>query len=184
MPTKRRQTMLVLAAGACLFIFAADKVLITPTVHAWEQRTERIRELRTAIAKSESLLSQRASWQERREAMRHHMLPAVPSQAEDVVVKSVDRWARESGLQLTSLRPRLRTGGEERSLLEVSVAGTGSMASVSRFLFELETVPLALAVEELDISSRKQAGAELQLNLRLTGLLETTAEKRGRTEDT
>ena len=184
MPTKRRQTTLVMVTGACLCIFAADRLLLTPSVRAWEQRTERIRELRVAIAKSESLLSQRGSWQERREAMRHHMLPAVPSRAEDVVVKSVDRWARDSGLQLTSLRPRLRVGGEERRLLEVSVAGTGSMATLSRFLFELETAPLALAVEELEISSRKQAGTSLQLSLRLTGLLEATDAKRGRTEDT
>ena len=183
MPTRRRQTMLLAGAAVCVCILAADKLFITPSVRAWDRRTERIRELQVAIAKSESLLSQRGRWRERREAMRERMLPAVPSEAEDVVVKSVDRWARESGLQLTSLRPRLRAGGEERSLLEVSVAGTGSMEAVSRFLFELETAPLALAVEELDISSRKQAGTSLLLSLRLTGLLQTMGEKRGRKED-
>lgn len=183
MPTKGRQTVLVVATGVCLCILAADRLLITPTVRAWEERTKRIRELRTAIASSESLLSQRGGWQDRRQALRTYMLPAIPSEAEDMVVKSVDRWARESGLQLTSLRPRLKTGGEARDLLEVNVAGTGPMASIARFLFELETAPLALAIEELDVSSRKQAGASLLLNLRLTGLLKTTEEERGRTED-
>ena len=62
-------------------------------------------------------------------------------------------------------------------LLELQVAGTGAPAAVSGFLYQLETCPLALAVEQLEIVPRSPDGNELALDLRLSGLCPAAAGK-------
>ena len=103
------------------------------------------------------------------------VLPAVAGDAERAVMAGVTSWADESRFDLVSVRPRVRDiGPKKRPLLEVRVSGTGSLAAVAGFIHRIESASLALAIEDLEISSPREGADRLTLSLRLTGLLSET----------
>ena len=93
------------------------------------------------------------------------------SVAENRIMNSVSDWAGKSGLEVSSLKPRRMFGEKEFKKLEFRLAATGDMESVTRFLFELETDPLSLKLEDLDITARDNEGRDLALTVRFTGLI-------------
>ena len=92
------------------------------------------------------------------------------SEAESQVLHAVRNWSQESGLALASLKPeRVARDGELQEIM-FRVAGPGSMRSVSRFLWQLQTAALPLKVEELQLGSRKEGADDLSLQLRISAL--------------
>ena len=57
--------------------------------------------------------------------------------------------------------------------LECRADAFGSIQSLARFLYELERDPLALKVDELEITARDSEGQQLSLSVRFSGLLLT-----------
>ena len=176
----KRERLLVIAAGGCLALLLLDHFLLTPFFAAWRARSETIHELRAKIAQGTALVDQEPRWLKWRDDYNARLLSAVPADAESKLLNQVDGWARQAGLRLTSLRPRWKEGGKDRSMLELQVTGNGSMDAVVRFLFSLETAPLAVAVEQLEMMSGRQDSTELALDLRLSGLCQPSANRGGK----
>ena len=49
--------------------------------------------------------------------------------------------------------------------------GFGDIASLTRFLYELEMDPLAYKVDSVKITAQDKEGSQLSLNLKMSGLL-------------
>jgi len=167
---RRREAFLAFAAAACLVALVGDRLLLGPLTRAYEDRSSRIRALEIRVRRGRTLLAQEERWRGQRSEMATRMLPADASEAENVLLRGIDKWAATSGLRVTALQPRWQADGDGPDLLELRVAATGTMNSVVRFLFELETAPMALAVEDLDLTTRQKDGDTLTLNVRVTGL--------------
>jgi hypothetical protein len=55
-------------------------------------------------------------------------------------------------------------------VLDCQVNGSGDILSLARFLYELEKDPLALRIEDLEITARDDNGQQLTLSARFSGL--------------
>jgi hypothetical protein len=93
------------------------------------------------------------------------------SLAEDQVLKSVGRWARDSRLSVTSLKPRWLRDEDDFRKLEFRAAAEGNMESIARFVYELERDPLPLKIEDIEIAARDERGDRLSLGVRFSGLV-------------
>ncbi len=178
MTVGKRQAALAIVATLCIGGLFADRLVVTPLVDGWRARRQKIGKLELELVRARALLDREALLRQRRDAMARGMLPSDISAAESLVLNEITRWAKESGIRLTSLRPGSRENADGPDQLELRASATGTMSALVRFLFELETAPLALSVETLDMSPRKQADTALVLTLRVTGLL-TPARKTG-----
>jgi hypothetical protein len=176
MIAKNREWILAVAAGACIGAWVADNFILTPLTNLWQNRSERISELRKQLASGELLVQRETANRERWNEMRKNTFSAEVSEAEDRILKSANRWAQESGLGLSSLKPRVTQETEEFQKAEFSASGQGSIESVARFLYELECDDLPLKVEQVQISTHDKTGKELSLEVRFSGLL-MAAEK-------
>ena len=107
------------------------------------------------------------SWQD----MEKRSLAGETANAENQILNAVSEWARVSGLKVTSLKPRWIDNDEAPRKLELRLSATGDMESVARFLYELERDPLALRMEDIEITVRDPRGRELALSARFTGLI-------------
>jgi len=167
---ENRQRVLAIAAAACVGLFVADRLLITPYFHAWQNRIERVRTARAAIERGEILLDRetaiRSAWRQ----MQAKALPQTRSDAENQVLKAVARWTRDSRIALTSLTPQWQDADSEYALFTCRAAANGSLESLARFLYDVETDPLAIRIEEAQITSEDERGGALTLNLRFSGL--------------
>ena len=92
------------------------------------------------------------------------------SEAESQVLHAVRNWSQESGLALSSVKPQRIAQEGDLQEITFQAAGTGSMRSVARFLWQLETAPLPLKVKELQLGSRKEGADDLSLQLRISAL--------------
>jgi len=172
MPEKsKRELFLKLAAVVCVCGLLGDRVILTPMVRLWDARTKRTRDLELALGKERALLAQDRHWSALWAREQKKLLPGRMSEAESLLLESLNRWARDSGLRLTSVRPRGRQDVPDFRSLEVQASATGRMSAIARFLYALETAPLALAVEDLEVAAGKQGSDSLSVNLRVTGLV-------------
>lgn len=96
--------------------------------------------------------------------------------AESQVLHALGRWAGETGLGLVSLQPERLTEETLLPEIEFRASGTGSMATVSRFLWRLETAEIPLRIKGLQLTSRKDGQDDLSLQLTFSTLYVPTDE--------
>ncbi len=170
---KRRERILVITAVACLVAWAADQLLIEPLWKTWNTRQQRLQEVSASLVKGGALVARKDSLDARWREMRARSLPADVPSAEQAVFQAVSRWAGDSRLGLSSLKPRWSDEDNGRRQLELSAAAQGDLEQIARFIYELERDPLAFRVEDMDITARDNRGEILSLTLRFTGLVLT-----------
>ena len=84
------------------------------------------------------------------------------------------RWMRDFGIDGLRQAVALAAG---RCRLEAS----GDLGAVSRFLYEVETDPMALKVQSVEITARDNEGRQMALGMQLSGLVSVPeTEKRQR----
>ena len=173
MKIESRQRLLIIVALALLALLVADRLVFTPLVHSWRARTERIASLRKDVAAGTVLLQREKSLRTRWSQMRANTLPNNPSSAEQQLLKAVDAWAQESRVSVTGLTPQWKHDADEYMTLECRVDAAGDLATLSQFLFDIEKSPSAVKIDSVELTARDNAGQDLALGLRLSGLVLT-----------
>ena len=168
-----RQKALALVAISAVALLAGDRLLITPLTGLWKGHASRISELRGNLDQGTSLMAREQATRDRWDRMRKSVLPTDASAAESKVLTAVERWTRESGITFTSIKPQWKQNADDYKTLECRVDATGDMESITRFIYELERDPLALRVEDLELSARDDNGQQVSLGLRFTALVLT-----------
>jgi len=168
---KNRQRILVIGAAAGLALLIADKVVITPLIAGWKQRSTRIAELKKSVNQGDLLIGRDGQIRERWDSMRTNTLPDDVSLAENEVLKAFERWSQDSRISVSSIKPQWKRVGDDFMTLECRADAFGSMQAVARFLYNVEKDPLALKVESVEITSRDNDGQQLSFALQVSGLL-------------
>jgi hypothetical protein len=171
MDNKRKQ-LLVIAAVACFGIFVADRVVARPLIKLWRARTAEIADLQLKLEKGEKLLSREDTVRRRWREMQKRSLPAEESLAENAVLQAVSRWSTDSRLNLGSLKPRWIEGDESQyKRVEFNASAQGTLESITQFLFELEHDPLAVKIEQVELTAQDDKGSQLTVDVRFSGLV-------------
>jgi hypothetical protein len=166
-----RQRWLIGIAGGCLLLFILDRVIFTPLTNTWEADSAEIVKLRQEVADGHSLIFRGPRLEQLWSQMRSGSLPHDPAQSEHDVIAGFESWSRTSGVELGSVKPLWKRGDTDAySVLECRLDATGTLGSLTRFLYEMEKAPLALRVESVELISRDDTGDRLTLSLVVTGL--------------
>lgn len=171
MTIKNRQQFLLIATAVVVGLLIADKVVLTPLIAGWKERSTRIAELRKSIAQGEGLLQRGERIRERWDGMRTNTLPDNISAAENQVLRAFERWSDESRISISGIKPQWKRAGDDYMTLECRADAFGSIHALTRFLHSLEKDPLALRVESVEITARDESGQQLALAIQVSGLL-------------
>ena len=174
MKIKNRQQLLGLAAIAAVALLASDKLILSPLTRAWKERARQIAELRKNVEEGNQLRQREQTLRSRWSQMQSNTLPTNPSQAEQLVLAAFDRWSQESRISITSISPQWKAEGEDFMTLQCRVDASGSLSTLSRFLYDIEKDPLALKLEAVEITARDNEGQQLTLGLQISGLVLTS----------
>jgi hypothetical protein len=87
--------------------------------------------------------------------------------AESQALHALGDWAQESGLGLSSLKPEHAAQEDKDQLRQLGfhATGTGSWASIIRVLWRLETAPIPLHLNSVQITARKESSDDLAVQL-------------------
>ncbi|MBI5388157.1 MAG: hypothetical protein HZA90_26120 [Verrucomicrobia bacterium] len=167
---KNRQQLLALVAIGAVAYFAADKLLFSPLWRSWNDRKAQIAELRKKINQGGLLLQREQGIRRRWDEMNKNTLPNDVSVAEQRLLQAFDYWARESRVSVTSITPQKREADDYTSL-ECRVDAFGSLATVTRFLYNIEKDPMGLKLESVEMNARDNEGQQISLGLQISGLI-------------
>lgn len=170
-PLVSRQQRLAVIAVLGIALLAGDRLVVGPLTKSWKTRSERIARLKQSVVQGNSLIERETIIRSRWDTMRTNTLASQVSVAESQVLKALDRWSRESGVTISSVRPQWRRTTGEHLTLECRADAAGTLSSLTRFLYEAETDPIALKIEAVEIATRDPEGQQLTLGLQVSGLL-------------
>ncbi|MFB3788375.1 MAG: hypothetical protein ACE15F_18605 [bacterium] len=172
-----RQRLLTLIAMICAGALIGDRLVITPLTNLWRERSEKIAALEKDLARGRLLLDRETDLTQRWETIRRTSLPQDKSLAENQVLKSWDRWVKESGITPTTFKPQWKQEEEDYQTFGCRAVAQGHLAGITRFLYELERDPLAVRLESLEITSNDDKGERLTLGVYFSGLRLVTPEQ-------
>lgn len=172
MQIKNRQQLLMIVAGACVGLLIANAVIITPLTNAWQARAKRIATLRKDVDDGEKLIKRADALKSRWSQMQANALSSNRSQAEQQVLGAFDKWSQDARISVNSVTPQWKSDRDEKfQTLECRVDASGTVGTLSRFLFNVERDAMALKVESVEITSRDKEGQNLSLGLQISGLV-------------
>ncbi|HWH68300.1 MAG TPA: type 4a pilus biogenesis protein PilO [Candidatus Sulfotelmatobacter sp.] len=178
MKGKNRQKLLVILAASAAGLFFLDQVILTALKSSWQARATRISELRKKVTDGQSMVQREQSLRARWRFIQANALPNNRSLAEQQVLKAFDRWSQESRISILSINPQWKQDAEEYVTLECRVEAAGDLSTITRFLYDIEKDPMALKLQNLELSARDTEGKQLALGLQVSGLVLTAEESK------
>lgn len=169
MKIENRQQVLAVAAIAIISLFLLDRLLLRPLTAGWKARSEKIVRLQKQIIDGQATLKRAASIRGRWDQMQTNTL-ALDS-AERRLLEAFNRWSRASNISISSIQPQWKRGDDDFMTLECHANASGPVNAMARFLYNIETDPMALRIEAVEIQSRDETGQTLAVNLQVSGLV-------------
>ncbi|MBL9136281.1 MAG: hypothetical protein JNK85_10450 [Verrucomicrobiales bacterium] len=166
-----RQRKLGWLAAAALGILIGDQLILGPLIKGWKSRTDTIARLSKQVTQGQILLDRETGIRQRWDQIRTNTLSRQISVAEGQLLKAFDRWSQESGVGVGSVRPQWKRLDDDHTTLECRVDAFGSLANLTRFLYLIETDPLAVKIEAIEIGTRDNEAQQLTLGLQISGLM-------------
>jgi hypothetical protein len=161
----------MILAGAAVLLLVLDSLVVTPLTKSWQSRRAEIARLQKSVTDGRALMERATSMQARWAEMQEQALPKEAAKAEQDLISAFDRWGRATNIELGAIKPQWKRGTTPRySQLECRVDASGSLTTLSRFLYEVEKSPLALRVDAVELTSRDESGQKLTLGLLVSGL--------------
>ncbi len=171
MPTDNRQKLLVIVAIAAVALFAADKLVFTPLLNAWDARAKHIAELRNSAARNKALIGRERSLRNHWNDWQARTLTNNTSLAEQQVFQTIDRWAQETGVVIGAVTPQWKRDADEYQTYECRIDAAGDIRRLTQFLYRVEREPMALKLESVELAARDKEGQQLSLGLQFSALV-------------
>lgn len=171
MQIKNRQQLLVIVAVVGVALFAGDRLLLTPLLHAWDTRAARVKALRNQVSRGKMLVLRERGIRNHWDEMQRKALTNNTSAAEQQVFRAIDSWAQDTGVVINAITPQWKREADEYSTYQCRLDATGDINRLSRFLYRVEREPLALKIESVELGARDKEGQQLSLGLQLSGLV-------------
>jgi Tfp pilus assembly protein PilO len=177
--TKRQQTLAIFAI-VLVGLYVADKLVFTPLTRSWKARSERIAELKEQVRDGNETLKRETTLREQWDRMRRNTLVNVKSEAESQMLKAFERWSKDGGVSVSSIRPQWKEAEDAYKTLECRADVGGSLSAIAHFLYLVERDPLGVKVDSLELTSRNNEGSQLSLVVQVSGLLLNPPKNSGR----
>ena len=126
--------------------------------------------MRAKVSDGKLLIKREAGLRSRWSDMRANALPDNTSLAEQQVIKAFDNWSRDSGAEITSIMPQWKNDSTNYMTLNCRVEASGTLGTLSQFLYNIEKGPMALKLDSVELSAHDNTGQQLTLGLQISGL--------------
>jgi hypothetical protein len=171
MKIENRQRLLAIAAMLIVGVFVADKMVLSPLIESWKERSSTLTQLRKTLNQGHMLIQREKLTRDRWNEVRRSALPVNASQAEKEMLAAFEKWAADSKVSISSIRPQWKKGAtDDYSVLECRVDAAGSLPVVARFLYNIESSPIAVKMEAVELTARDNNGEQIALGLLISGV--------------
>ena len=174
MDTKKREKMLLIAALVAGGLLLLNYVVITPLTDSWKARQDKIKDLKNSIATGRTLQQNAKTIEDQWNHMFTNTLPVNNTLAEGQLFKAFQLWAQTSQVNLVGQKPQPMPPDDANSGYsneEWHADVTGGLNQIYNFLYSVESSPMGLKIDSIDLSARDDRGFQLALGLTVSGLI-------------
>lgn len=171
--TKREKIIGLVTAGV-IGLFALDRAVLTPLVDRRARVEAESETARVEMERAEQLFNNGPRMNQRWKDMVSAGLKPAVSEAEGQAMRALHNWAQDAGLKLTTLNPdRVEPLKKQPEFQQVMLraVGAGSMGTISRFLWRIQTAEIPMRVTTLEINAHKDGTDELVVNVSVSTLV-------------
>ena len=179
MALSHRERVIVAVTGMAVAIFAGDRYVITPYFDARKAVADERDVLVKKLDDTTRLFTKRRRLEKEWNQMLAGGLTSNPAEAERQLL-AVRDWAQESGLTNLSTTPRREVRNDQTQIVRLDAAANGSLASVAKLLWRIETARVPLKVDELDLRSRADGTDDLAVSFKVSTIWVTPGEPGGK----
>jgi len=164
----RRERFIVIATVIVLSVLVLDRYMLTPFQDRWEQVSADTQRISQELSNASGLFDRKRRLQRRWQEMLSDSLKKDAAAAESQVLHAMGQWSQRNGLTLSSLKPEYNPQKGNLQEIGFRLTGTGSMRAAVGFMWELETSNVPLKVSEMHLSTAREGGRQMSLQLRVS----------------
>jgi hypothetical protein len=177
MGLSKRERIIILMTIVAVGGLIGDKFVITPVWSGMGELQGQRRELATKVAKAKTLLKQQEVEKGKHKVFFEEGLKTA-TEAESSVFKAIDQWARDAGLDISSITPSPLAGDKGLGEIVFVIAGKGSLDAITWFLHRAERAELPpVKVKYMQLGSTSESGDNMTMEMRLSTLYLAGDEK-------
>jgi len=172
--TKNHEKTLFIAVGVAVALLLLNYIVLTPLYNSWSDRQDQIKKLRGQIREGLALKARATSIEQHWNEMFTNTLPVNNTLAESQLFKAFQLWAQTSQVNLAGQKPHAMPPDDANSGYsneEWHADVTGSLNQIYNFLYSVESSPMGLKIDAIDLSARDDRGSQLALGLTVSGLV-------------
>jgi Tfp pilus assembly protein PilO len=170
MKIENRQKLLIIITAAVVGLWIADSLVIEPLIKWFGSRSKEIADLRAEVKDGTALIKREDAIRSHWDQMRSNTLPIKSAVAEQQVISAFDDWSRASGAEITGIMPQWKNDTDDYQTLNCRVEVSGTLSTLSQFLYDVEKGPMALKLDSMELGARDTGGQQLTLGLQVSGL--------------
>lgn len=169
MGLSKRERIILIASIACVGLFVAVKFVVDPVQAKRDKLESQRQQLLGDLNEAELLIGNhvrmRRKWNEMlSDGLRND------TEAESRILTALGEWSGAANMALSSIRPERVSSNRGLQEMIFTVAGKGSLESVARFLWQIETAVLPVKIKDMQLGSSSEAGDSMSLQLHLSAL--------------
>ena len=177
MDLSKRERFIVIATVIVLSVLVLDRYVLTPFQDRWEQVSADTQRISQELANASGLFDRKRRLQRRWQEMLSDSLKKDAAAAESQVLHAMEQWSQRNGLTLSSLKPEYSPQKGDLQEIGFRLTGAGSMRAAVGFMWELETSNVPLQVKEMQLSTAREGGQQMSLQLRVSTIYVGPGEK-------
>jgi hypothetical protein len=171
---KNRQQFLTILTLTAIGLLVLDKIVTPPLTSLWTKHSSQIATLKKQVNNGVILEHRKESLRQQWASIKSSALTNDTTAAELQLGTGLNNWAQKSGIQIDNIAPNWKPGSDASfKTLECRVDVSGSIDRLTQFMYELETDPLALKVQSVEMTSKDNTGSVIALGVQVSGLVLT-----------
>ena len=146
-------------------ILALDRLFLTPLIERRQVTDAQMRLATGEMERADGLMTNRSRVNRKWNEMSGSSLKTDGATAESQVIRAVNDWAQEAGLNVSSVKPERAEKEKQFVKITFRANATGNMASISKFMWRLQTSKVPIRVTDVSITTRRDGADDLSLDL-------------------
>jgi len=178
--TKRERIILIVTL-VCVGLLILSEFVVDPLQNRLGEMEAERQQLQVNLEEAQLLMGNRGAMQRKWNSLVADGL-GNDAEAESKVLRALGDWAEEAGLSLSSIKPDRVASDKGLQEMIFTVAGKGTLESVSRFLWQIETAALPARIRDMQLGSGSESESTMSLQLHLSVLYVGTPQNTSNAE--
>lgn len=171
MVLSKREKLIAITLAGSLGLLLADRWLLTPYMEERDRVSSQNELAAAELERAEQLLFNQTRVQRTWHELTEAGLETDTAAAESKALHAIRDYSQNARVELQSLKTDRASRTGEFLQLRLQATGSGNIASIARFLRQVETTKMPLRVTEFRANARKDGVDDITFSLSLAALV-------------